>query len=118
MKIVVVDDEPGILNLLQEVLELDGPKGVTAADAREALTVCGGTTRPDRVLLDLTLPGRRGIDWAQDLRDLGLRPDSLVMMTGGCEIAPRDYACLPKPFLLDDLRRVVRAGGEPLVSLP
>ena len=68
-RILVVDDEIGIRELLKEILEDGGYVVSTAATAAEADRRCSAE-RPDLVLLDLSLPDRDGLDlvkaWMKD----------------------------------------------------
>ena len=58
-RVLVVEDEPVILRLLEETLAGDGADVVTVRDADEALKALG-QQRFDVVLVDLLLPGQPG----------------------------------------------------------
>jgi two-component system, OmpR family, alkaline phosphatase synthesis response regulator PhoP len=60
-KILVVDDEEDILELLDHNLSLEGYQVVRAASGEQALPLAR-TTAPDLILLDLMLPGMSGLD--------------------------------------------------------
>ena len=79
--ILVVDDEPDIRNLLQEILEDEGYE-VSIAENGEAARSSHRERRPDLVLLDIWMEGEDGIsllrEWSEDAT-LGL---SVVMMSG------------------------------------
>lgn len=80
--ILVVDDEPEIRRLVQEVLEDEHYKVITAENA-EAARAIYENQRPDLVLLDIWMPGTDGItllkEWAQDTSG----PDAPVVMMSG-----------------------------------
>lgn len=59
--VLVVDDEPVVIELLQEFLEIERFKVVTAETAEEALEVLR-KKRIDAVVVDILLPGMRGTD--------------------------------------------------------
>ena len=59
--ILAVDDEPGILKLVNQILSEEGFRVVTARDGEEAVAAAE-QYRPDIVLLDLTLPDMDGLE--------------------------------------------------------
>lgn len=66
-KILIVDDDPAIGNLLEETLTRAGYRAVRAYSGTEALLSITNT-RPDLVLLDLMLPGLTGEELLPKLR--------------------------------------------------
>ena len=111
--ILVVDDEPRIVQLVRDYLEHGGFTVLTASDGPSALR-SARTGRPDLVVLDLGLPGADGLDVARSLRRDGEVPiiilsartdesDKLV----GLELGADDY--LTKPFSPKELVARVRA---------
>ncbi|MFD6095289.1 response regulator transcription factor [Nocardiopsis flavescens] len=125
-RVLIVEDEPNIRELLTASLELSGfaPRG--APDAEGALAALRGFT-PDIALVDVTLPGRGGLDLAGDLRARvpGLpllfltARDTVGDRIAGLRAGADDY--ITKPFSLEEvvlrLRAVLRragAAGEPL----
>jgi DNA-binding response OmpR family regulator len=113
IRLVVVDDEPGILSLVSDYLAKDG---YAVAKCR-----CGAELDrqlesgwPDLVILDVSLPGEDGFSIARRLR--AARPTPIIMLTGlhdivdrivGLEVGADDY--LTKPFDLRELKARVRA---------
>jgi CheY-like chemotaxis protein len=79
-RVLICDDEPDIRLLYREVMEAAGAMVVEAADGDECLTVAE-TVRPDLVLLDLVLPGQRGLDVLVQLRQR-YPLTSVVVMSG------------------------------------
>ena len=111
--ILVVDDEPKIVQLARDYLEHGGFAVLTAFDGREALALAR-RERPDLVVLDLGLPQRDGLDVTRDLRAESDVP--IVMLTGrteesdrivGLELGADDY--VTKPFSPKELVARVRA---------
>jgi len=111
--ILVVDDEPKIVQLARDYLEHAGFAVVTAHDGRAALASARGQ-RPDLVILDLGLPELDGLDVARTLRAESNVP--IVMLTGrseesdklvGLELGADDY--VTKPFSPKELVARVRA---------
>ena len=66
--VLVVDDEPTILDVVSRYLERAGYQARVAGDGREALRLAG-EERPDLVVLDLMLPGMGGLEVMRLLRE-------------------------------------------------
>jgi len=107
-KILVVDDDPGILGMLQLMLRLEGydaivcgqPKLVVETMARE---------KPDLVLLDALMPGLDGIQVLEAIRARAL-PTPVLLVTGNANEAYLKLAMLAgasgvlaKPFVKEEL---------------
>jgi DNA-binding response OmpR family regulator len=112
-KVMVVDDEPKIVELARDYLEHAGFAVVVAHDGHAALAAAR-TEKPDLVVLDLGLPELDGLDVARTLRAESNVP--IVMLTGrseesdklvGLEIGADDY--VTKPFSPKELVARVRA---------
>lgn len=101
-RILVVDDEPEVLDLLREYLELQGYEVVTTESAIEAETLIGSGAI-DLALLDVGMHGLR----------LGRKARSLdkpfILMSGMPVVVEMGEAgsVLRKPFKLDELGRIV-----------
>ena len=65
--LLVVDDEPQILQVVAGVLQDEGFEVLTAPDGETALRMVAGTP-PDLVLLDIALPGLDGLEVLNELR--------------------------------------------------
>ncbi len=129
-KILVVDDEPSIIDLLEYNLRQNGYRVLVARDGHEALRLARAE-RPDLIVLDLMLPGPDGFDVCRELRREGAATASpdvpIIMLTArdeevdrvvGLELGADDY--VTKPFSVRELlarikavlRRVGPAGSE------
>jgi DNA-binding response OmpR family regulator len=111
--VLVVDDEPKILEVVRDYLADAGFSVVTASDGPAAL-VQARSVDPDLVVLDLGLPSLDGLDVARELRRRS--PVPIIMLTArtdevdrvlGLEIGADDY--LVKPFSPRELVARVRA---------
>jgi len=108
--ILVVDDEPAILDMVEFALKRSGFKLVLAADSMQAMN-CIAERKPDLILLDWMLPDISGIDLARRLkRDDLSQSIPIIMLTAraeegdklrGFEIGVDDY--VTKPFSTREL---------------
>jgi putative two-component system response regulator len=112
--ILVVDDEPGIRDMLSAWLTNAGFECDAAGDADGALEVAGKHT-PDVALLDIALPGKDGVWLAREFRQQHI-DTALIMVTGlqrfdaavqGMRLGVLDY--LLKPFTRGELFDAVRS---------
>jgi two-component system alkaline phosphatase synthesis response regulator PhoP len=116
VKILVVDDEKDIVDLVSYNLEKEGFKVLKAYDGESALRMVQ-TKSPDLVILDLMLPGVQGLEVCRKIRE-NPRSASLpiIMLTAkgeevdrvvGLEMGADDYVA--KPFSVRELSARVRA---------
>ena len=103
---LVVDDDPAILELLTEMLKELGCEVITQQDAAEALTVLREDRRIEILLTDINMPGIAGYELAEQARRL--RPGVKPILVSGRETDGYGYPLLRKPFLQNDLVRVMR----------
>lgn len=114
MKILIVEDEPALRELIQRSLEKEryitevAPDYDTAIEKVEVYDY-------DCILLDIMLPGGNGLDLLKHLKDLRKKEnvivisakDSLEDKISGLELGADDY--LPKPFHLAELNARVKS---------
>ncbi len=82
MKILVVDDEPTIRALSEELLTSAGYDVLEASDGRQAL-VLAHKEQPALILLDLSMPKMSGLDVVREIRnDPRLKETLILIMTG------------------------------------
>jgi two-component system response regulator MprA len=112
-RILVVDDDPNILKVVQRGLGFEGYRVQVAVSGEDAL-VAARENEPDLIILDLMLPGVDGIEVCRRLRG-GLNTPILMLTArdavrdkiAGLEAGADDY--LAKPFVFDELVARVRA---------
>ena len=68
LRILIVDDEPTVLETLADTLTEDGHTVLSAASGRDALALLDGGERVDLVITDLGMPGMTGWELARALR--------------------------------------------------
>lgn len=112
-RILVIDDEPGILDFLQLALRAEGFDVISATSAASGLDLVR-TAAPETVILDVGLPDADGFDVLQEIRRESDVP--IVMLTArgnvddrvrGLELGADDY--IAKPFHFAELLARVRA---------
>ena len=127
--ILLVEDEPGIQELLKLNLGQAGHQ-VTATDDAEGALQFLKTTLPDVILLDWMLPGMSGIDLCRRLRaDKRYQPVPIIMLTArgeeqdrvaGLDTGADDY--ITKPFspreLVSRIRAVLRRRAPQMTEEP
>jgi DNA-binding response OmpR family regulator len=111
--ILIVDDEPKVIEFIQPYLEGEGFKVVTASTGREALRKVD-EHQPNLVLLDWMLPEMSGLEVCQQLRNTSNA--AIIMLTAkteetdrviGLEMGADDY--ITKPFSLRELVARIRS---------
>ena len=115
-KILVVDDEEHILELIRYNLDAAGYDVIEASDGDDAVKNAINEV-PDLILLDLMLPGKDGYDVCRDLRSNGkTKAVPIIMLTAqseeidkilGLELGADDY--ITKPFSVRELMARVKA---------
>lgn len=111
--ILVADDEPAMVSMIQEALEDEGYQVLTANDGEAVLKLLD--PQPDLILLDVMMPGLDGIDLCRLIRDTVSCP--ILFLSARREVEDRiaglavggdDY--ITKPFSLEEL--VARVGAH------
>ncbi len=114
----MVDDDPGILSTVADILDFEGYRVEQASNGAEALQIME-RVRPSLVLLDMRMPVLDGWEFARIMRERGLNVPILVM-TAACdarrwahEIGADGYVA--KPFHLPDLLAAIQSvlGRDP-----
>ena len=103
-KILIVDDEPDIIEFLRYNLKKEGFEVVTANDGRQAITVAE-TERPDLIILDIMMPELDGVETCRILR------------------SKKEFATVPIAFLTardEDFSQITAldVGGDDYITKP
>ena len=104
-RVLVVDDDASIRELLSTVLEDDGYEVVPAANGEDALAVCA-RWRPDVIVLDLMMPVMDGWTFAKRLRERDDIPIVVLSAANDLERHAKSVGAIEvigKPFDLDQL---------------
>ena len=112
--ILVVDDEPQVVNFLRTLLEIEAYEVETVANGPEAVRRVQEGALPDLVLLDVVMPGFDGLETLKRISEI--RPGIKVIMLSGVSdprtivkairFGAQDY--LPKPFQKADLEAAIK----------
>jgi len=123
-RILLVDDDPGIMAAVKHALTTHGYKMTTATDGVEALAAFEREL-PDLILLDLVMPRCDGLEVCQQIREFSATPIIVLSIKGSeadivsvLDLGADDY--LVKPFRLAELlarvRAVLRRGSKTLAT--
>ena len=102
LKVLVVDDDPTIRDVLRIMLGFEGCQVVDAPDGESAL-VMFAAIRPDVVILDVSMPGMDGVDVCSQLK-ANPHPPRVVMLTARAQP--------------EDERRALDAGADAYIRKP
>jgi DNA-binding response OmpR family regulator len=122
-RILVVDDDRDLRNLVDFRLRKAGHQVLTAVDAADALVTVQARGAPDLAILDIVMPGISGLDLLRALR----RRDGLARLPAiflSAQILPADIAAgrrlgatyLTKPFVAPALLAAVTAALDPVTE--
>ena len=114
MKLLLIEDNTAMQATLSRAFARRGLQVVSCSDGHSALAVWR-ESQPDAVLLDLSLPGKDGLEVLEQARANGLKTPVIILTARGTvgdrilglNTGADDY--LPKPFDLDELEARVRA---------
>jgi DNA-binding response OmpR family regulator len=130
-RVLVVEDDTSVRELVAQVLESDGYVADTAPSGPDALAIIGSNDRrsPDLILLDLRLPGMDAHTFVRRYRDLAPAPAPIVVFTALSAVEAADAAertgatgFVVKPFDVDTLLTMVdrhtRRSEQPEQAMP
>jgi len=111
--ILVVDDDPMVMSLCQQMLNRGGYVVVAVSGGVEALSALKNTSSAvDLALLDVMMPGMNGIELANHIKRT--HPGTKIVLMSGCGpreieqlISPNSYPIIWKPFKTESLLRMI-----------
>jgi DNA-binding response OmpR family regulator len=114
MRVLVIEDEQKMADLIKRGLEEEGMEVDTAYDGETGLE-SGKSGKHDLIILDLGLPGRDGLEISREIRTEGVKTpililtaqDSTEMKVKGLDSGADDY--LTKPFAFAEMLARIRA---------
>ena len=125
-RILVIDDDADIVQLVADFLQTEGYEVASALDSRESLRTAF-EFRPDVVLLDIMMPNVDGWEVCRKLRDF--YDGTIIMLTAldgemdkvkGLDLGADDYMVKPfsRPELLARIRAHLRESGKSMRNMP
>ncbi len=114
-KVLIVDDEPDVLEILGQTLAKAGYDVIPRSDAESALDVVRGGTAVDLVITDKLLPGMKGEQLVDELRRISPSTPVIMLTAYGSVGSYIDsmtkgvYEYVTKPVQAKELRLIVKA---------
>jgi DNA-binding response OmpR family regulator len=115
--VLVVEDDPDLLELMTRVLEKEEFEVMTATNGREGLALATARPRPNLIISDIMMPDMDGLEMVRELKDdPNTKPTPVIFLTSkatpkdmiaGIQAGARHY--LTKPFRVPDLLAKVRS---------
>lgn len=96
MRILIIEDEPGILNFLRQGLEEESYSVDTATNGLNGLEMALAEAY-DVVLIDWMLPGKSGVEVCREVRKAGVKTP-IIFLTARVRSRIRYSACRPAPM--------------------
>jgi CheY-like chemotaxis protein len=109
--VLLVDDDPSVRHIVEELLDEIGCEVVSAADGDSALSVLKQDPEVRLLLSDVVMPGMSGVELARKARQL--RPELRVLLSTGYagdhpEVVEGDWEVLRKPYRAKELTQAAR----------
>ncbi|GGI16856.1 MULTISPECIES: response regulator [Gottfriedia] len=112
-KLLIVDDQYGIRLLLHEIFKKEGYEVFQAANGFQAIDIVIKDC-PDLVILDMKIPGMDGVEILKRIKEIN-KEIKVILMTAYGELDIIEEAkklgalrYFPKPFDIDEIKKVVR----------
>jgi len=114
-RVLVVDDEPSVVDVFREFLAAQGYELTVAASGEEAVQVIP-TLKPDVILTDINLPGVSGLEVMRHAKNLDAEV-AVIVVTGYASASTAidalrqgAYDYVTKPFDLDEVHQIIERG--------
>lgn len=115
--VLVVEDDPDLLELMTRVLEKEDFEVMTAIDGREGLALASARPKPNLIITDIMMPDMDGLEMVRAIKDdPNTKPTPVIFLTAkstpqdlvaGIQAGARHY--LTKPFRMPELLAKVRS---------
>ena len=114
IKMLIVDDEPLILEEALEALEFEGYDPLTAGNVRDALKIAHDNPDITLILTDLKMPGQSGLDLVEILKHEFNNKLCFIVMSGHGSsdvedsVTEQGYSFIRKPLDIDELTEIIK----------
>jgi DNA-binding NtrC family response regulator len=114
IKLLIVDDEPFILEEASEALEFEGYDPLTASNVADALKIARDNPDIALILTDLKMPGQSGLDLVEILKQEFNNKLCFIVMSGHGSSDIEDSATMQgfsfirKPLDIDELTEIIK----------
>ena len=108
--ILIVDDEPLILDLTSSMLEDLGCEVLSADNGADALARLAEDPRVGLLITDVQMPGMSGYELAAKARQRW--PDLRIVVMSGNDLGGKGYTLVRKPFSQPQLEKIIGAAGS------
>ena len=111
-KVLVVDDQPDVLDMASEMFRTLGFHVITASSARQALEILAKTPDIHLLFCDVVMPGLSGIELGRKAQEIS--PDTRVLLSSGYTTPAgslKGFEFVPKPYRIADILKKLRALG-------
>lgn len=113
--ILIVDDEPELLEIMSQILEMRGAKVLTAKNGIQALTVWSENQQVDLIMTDVAMPGKDadGISLVKKIRAVSSGKPPIIMITGysrqseAAALAAGAAVVFAKPFRTQEIESAI-----------
>jgi DNA-binding response OmpR family regulator len=99
VKVLVIDDDPALLRLMENAFARCGFQTFAAKDGVQGVRLCD-SQRPDLVVTDILMPEKEGIATIIDVKQ-GVDPPKVIAISGGGLTAGQDFLCWAKELGAD-----------------
>jgi DNA-binding response OmpR family regulator len=114
MRILVIDDDTDILEIISKILRIEDYKVIIASNGKEGLQIIKSTPEIYLVIIDLIMPEKEGIETIREIKE-DFPHIKTVAMSGGGRYGSNNYLSLAK-FLGADLTLKKPFGTEELLK--
>jgi CheY-like chemotaxis protein len=118
MRILVIDDDAAVREMISKMLNSEGFEALTAADGEQALRVIRSHSEIDLVIIDMIMPEKEGIETISELKR-DFPHIKILAISGGGKISADIYlrlaaqmgadSALKKPFVKQEMINAIQA---------
>ncbi|MGV3570427.1 MAG: PAS domain S-box protein [Ramlibacter sp.] len=111
-KVLIVDDQPDVLDMASEMFRTLGFDVITASSGRQALEILSRTSDVHLLFSDVVMPGLSGVELGEKAQEIS--PNTRILLASGYTTpagSTKGFEFLPKPYRIADILKKLRALG-------